>query len=126
MSDQASSRKLFNSLVEERLSAERDTAESATTDSETVEAERDTAEGVATERDAEKHASGSKFAGCSSQGLSGSPPSVDSLVHSACKLPRHLGTNSEYGWGVQAFSEYIKALLEEAEAVADTVMTHKS
>jgi len=37
-------------LVEERVSAEKDTAENAATDSETVEAERDTAEGVATER----------------------------------------------------------------------------
>ena len=53
MSDQASTQKLFNSLVEERVAAKRDTAESVVTDSETVEAERDTAEGVATERDAE-------------------------------------------------------------------------
>ena len=51
--------------------------------------------------------------------LSGSPPSVDSIVHSAWKLLEHLGTNPEYGRGVQAFPEYIKALLEEAEAVAD-------
>ena len=51
--------------------------------------------------------------------LSGSPPSVDSMVHSAWKLLGHLGTNPEYGRGVQAFPEYIKALLEEAEAVAD-------
>ena len=97
------------------------------TESETVEAERDTAEGVATERDAEKVLKlfcgmhlGVNLQDAQVKALSGSPPSVDSIVHSACKLLGHLATNPEYGRGVQAFPEYIKALLEEAEAVGDT------
>ena len=96
------------------------------TESETVEAERDTAEGVVTERDAEvlklfcgMHL-GVNLWDAQVKALSGSPPSVDSIVHSACKLLGHLATNPEYGRGVQAFPEYIKAFLEEAEAVGDT------
>ena len=78
-----------------------------------MEAERDTAEGVATERDAEvlklfcgMHL-GVNLRDAQVKALSGSPPSVDSIVHSACKLLGHLGTNPEYGRGVQAFPEYI-------------------
>lgn len=41
-------------------------------------------------------------------------------MHSACKLLGHLGSHPEYGRGVQAFPEHLKALLEKAEEVGDT------
>lgn len=45
---------------------------------------------------------------------------VDLVVHSMCKLLGHLGSNPEYGRGIQAFPEHLQALLENAEAVGDT------
>ena len=83
--------------------------------------------GLVTERDAAKVSKlfcgmhlGVNLRDAQVKALSGSPPSVDSIVHSACKLLGHLEANPEYGGGGQAFPEYIKALLEEAEAVGDT------
>ena len=45
---------------------------------------------------------------------------VDLVVHSTCKLLGHLGTQPEYGRGVQAFPEHLQALLENMEAIGDT------
>ncbi len=45
---------------------------------------------------------------------------VDLVVHSTCKLLGHLGSHPEYGRGVQAFPEHLKAVLEKAREVGDT------
>ena len=44
---------------------------------------------------------------------------IDTIVHSACKLLGHLGSNPEYGKGVRGFPEYLKELLEEVEELGD-------
>ena len=45
---------------------------------------------------------------------------VDLIVHSTCKLLGHLGSNPEYGRGVQGFPEHIQTLIDKAEEVGDT------
>jgi len=45
---------------------------------------------------------------------------VDLIVHSICKLLGHLGSQPEYGRGVQGFPEHMKALVEKAEEVGNT------
>ena len=50
----------------------------------------------------------------------GSPSvGVDLVVHSACKLLGHLGTNPEYGKGVVGFPEFLQAALENAQIGAN-------
>ena len=44
---------------------------------------------------------------------------IDKIVHTMCKLIGHLGSHPEYGVGVRSFPEFLQALLEEANAIDD-------
>ena len=112
MSDQASTQKRFNKLVEERVQQERVQHGSSTQEGKHV-----------LELFCGMHL-GVNLRSAQLQGLTdyinGESTGVDRIVHSTCKLLGHLGTNPEYGQGVQGFPEYIKTLIDASTAIGDT------
>ena len=114
MSDGASTQKLFNKLVQEKIEAEQKDSVHATIPTNDTKNLLQLFCGMhlgVNLRAAQVKAT--------SELLSGRSVGVDSVVHATCKLLGHLGTNPEYGRGVQAFPEYVQSLMEEADAIDD-------
>ena len=115
MSDQASTQKAFNNLLQQNIDSERKEGSRACTNA-----------------NSEQKKVLQLFCGMHlgvnlrtaqvksvSQHFVGKTVGVDSVVHAICKLLGHLGSNPEYGKGVQAFPEYIKSIIDQAEAIGD-------
>lgn len=111
MSDQASSQKAFNRMVEEKQREEKEARGDIATGADNCKELLVTFCGMhvgvnlraAEVKGLNKHIKeyGNKTAG------------VDTIVHSCCKLLGHLGTNPEYGRGVVGFPEFLLAEEEE-------------
>ena len=113
MSDQASTQKLFNKLVEEKVQEERVQLGENTQDEgkQVLELFCGMHLGV--------NLRTAQIKGLMDH-LNGASSGVDTVVHSTCKLLGHLGTNPEYGRGVQGFPEYIKSLIDESRAIGNS------
>ena len=111
MSDGASTQKLFNKLVQEKIEAEQKDSVHATIPTNDTKNLLQLFCGM--------HLGVNLRAKATSELLSGRSVGADSVVHATCKLLCHLGTNPEYGRGVQAFPEYVQCLMEEADAIDD-------
>ena len=114
MSDSASTQKCFNKLLQQKIDEENDSSND------------DSEEGNTTMPILQLFCGmhlGVNLREAQVSGVKENVPSdsigIDKIVHTMCKLLRHLGSHPEYGMGVRAFPEFLQTLIEEANGIDD-------